>query len=388
MFILIDSDRYMKSFILRFSFFFFTLFSMQLFAAVSTDDSAQLQLPQCLLFLLLFLLIGYWIYKLKAEINYCKKDQEKLRENEILYRTLTEDMEDVIWKTDKNYYFTYISSSVERKIGYTPNELIGHHIFEIFTDEGIATVKKWIEKRQNDVKNGRNLVYSRLEIQHKCKDGSTLWGEIISKPELDADKNIIGYHGISRDITERKALEDKILELAFYDPLTQLPNRRLVQDRLKQTIASSKRSMNYAAIIYLDLDNFKPLNDTYGHSIGDLLLIEVAHRLKNSVREMDTVARVGGDEFIVIVNELDKDEKSSMNKVNILAKKILSSLSATYTFHISNNKVSKIEHNCSASIGIYLFKADKEDQETLLQKADKAMYEAKETGRNKICFYK
>jgi len=337
--------------------------------------------------LILFSIVGYWIYRLKLEISYRKKAQKKLKESEAHYRNLTEDMVDVIWKTDKHFNFTYISPSVKRIIGFQPDELIGHHIFELFTDEGITTAMERMRHREEDEKNGIYESYSTLEIQHKCKNGSLIWGEIISKPELDENRNIIGYHGISRDVTERKEMQDKIRELAFYDPLTQLPNRRLLQDRLRQTIVDSKRRKNYAAIIYLDLDNFKPLNDTHGHSMGDLLLIEVARRVKNCVREMDTVARIGGDEFVVIVNELDENKEKSSAEVNILAKKILFALSATYFFDTNCDKISKIEHHCSASIGVCVFKEGEESEETLLKHADAAMYKAKEAGRNRIIFY-
>jgi diguanylate cyclase (GGDEF)-like protein len=265
--------------------------------------------------------------------------------------------------------------------------LIGHHIFEIFTDEGIATAMERMRQRQEDEKKGIYEVYSTLEIQHKCKDGSLIWGEIISKPDLDENKNIIGYHGISRDVTERKEMQDKIKELAFYDPLTKLPNRRLLHDRLKLTLHSSKRSKKYSAIIYLDLDNFKPLNDTYGHSAGDLLLVEAANRLKSCVREIDTVARVGCDEFVVILNELSEEKEKSTSEANIIAHKILAALSVTYSFNIESDNTLTIEHHCTASIGVLVFKANGDNEENLFKHADAAMYAAKEAGRNRIRFY-
>jgi diguanylate cyclase (GGDEF)-like protein len=182
-------------------------------------------------------------------------------------------------------------------------------------------------------------------------------------------------------------MQDKIRELAFYDSLTKLANRRLLYDRLSQTISSSKRSQKYAAIIYLDLDNFKALNDTYGHAVGNLLLIEVANRLKGCVREVDTVARVGGDEFAVIIYALDEEKEKSMQEITKIAQKILDALSVVYFFNIANDKNSRVEHYCSASIGVSIFKADDESEETLLQHADTAMYKAKEAGRNRIRFY-
>lgn len=335
----------------------------------------------------IFIIIASWVYVLKREVSYRKRAEEKLQISEALYRQLTEDMIDVIWKADKNLYFTYISPSVKRALGFLPEELIGHHIFELFTQEGISTSKERMRQREEDQKAGKYEEYSLLELQHKRKDGSLIWGEIISKPELDENKNIIGYHGISRDITQRKELQEKIQELAFYDPLTKLANRRLLHDRLGQTISSSKRSQKYAAIIYLDLDNFKPLNDLYGHLAGDFLLVEVANRLKKCVREVDTVARVGGDEFALIINELNEDKETSTEEAFILAQKILSSLSAPYILNMNNDATSTIEHYSTASIGVIVFKADTENQMSLFAHADAAMYEAKEAGRNRVHFY-
>lgn len=348
----------------------------------------QILIKYGLVTMLLFLIIVYWIYLLKREIRQRKEVEKKLQDSESLFRNLTENMEDVIWKLDKDYNFSYISPSVEKTLGYHPDKLIGHHIFEIFTEAGKVATTKRIKQRQEDYKKGILKTYSTLEIQHVCKDGNLIWGEIITKPEFDENKNIIGYHGITRAITERKKMEDKIRELAFYDPLTKLANRRLLYDRLKQVAASAKRSKKYSAIIYLDLDNFKPLNDKHGHSVGDLLLVEVATRLKNSIREMDTVARVGGDEFAIIIHELSEDKEKSTFKVDGIAKKILCALSENYTFKNTHDSDQIIEHHCTTSIGVFVFKAhSNQNAEQLFKQADQAMYKAKEAGRNTIRFY-
>lgn len=154
-----------------------------------------------------FVLIGYWVYLLRREIEYRKRAEKKLKMSETLYRELTEDVTDVIWKTDANHCFTYISPSVEKKLGFRPEELIGHHIFELFTDDGIAVVLELMKQRE---KNKEQAIYdasSLFEVQHKCKDGSLIWGEIDSKVVYDANKNILGYHGVSRDTTVRKEME-------------------------------------------------------------------------------------------------------------------------------------------------------------------------------------
>lgn len=196
----------------------------------------------------------------------------------------------------------------------------------------------------------------------------------------------IGSHIIllaMEDITERKQMEAQINQLAFYDPLTKLPNRRLLNDRLSQAMSASQRSGRYCALMFLDLDNFKPLNDTYGHVVGDLLLIEVANRLKNCVREMDTVARFGGDEFVVILNDLNMDKAESASQAELVADKIRTSLAAPYSLIVKHEGKhdTTIEHRCTASVGVALFFNHEVNQDDILKLADTAMYQAKKSKR-------
>ena len=182
--------------------------------------------------------------------------------------------------------------------------------------------------------------------------------------------------------------EIHIMQLAFYDALTGLPNRRLLADRLAQTFAASKRSGRDAAAMFLDLDNFKLLNDTHGHEVGDLLLIEVARRMAACVREMDTVARFGGDEFVVVLGELDADRERSVAQAGQVAEKIRSSLAEPYLLQhrLEDGNMATVEHHCSASIGVAVFKGQAAGQEEVLKQADAAMYQSKESGRNRIVF--
>jgi diguanylate cyclase (GGDEF)-like protein/PAS domain S-box-containing protein len=191
------------------------------------------------------------------------------------------------------------------------------------------------------------------------------------------------------DITERKLLEDQVRQLAFHDVLTKLPNRRLLTDRMSQTMAASKRSGKYAALIFLDLDNFKPLNDEHGHDAGDLLLVEVATRLKSSVRAIDTVARIGGDEFVVLLSELNVDKAGSASQADIVAEKIRVRLAEPYLLKTCKQGTTPtiVEHHCTASIGVVVFINHASNQDDLLKQADAAMYRAKEDGRNAIRFY-
>lgn len=188
---------------------------------------------------------------------------------------------------------------------------------------------------------------------------------------------------------ERKKYEEMIEQLAFYDTLTHLPNRRLFSDHLSQAIAFNKRSGHFGGLLFLDLDNFKPLNDKHGHPVGDLLLIEVALRIEASIRESDIVARFGGDEFVVLLHDLGSDSITSTDYAIAIAEKIRLSLSEPYLLHINNdtNNNRIVKHHATSSIGITLFGSDV-DEHTLISQADSAMYQSKEAGRNTIVVYK
>lgn len=188
---------------------------------------------------------------------------------------------------------------------------------------------------------------------------------------------------------ERKQMEDEVRKLAFYDALTELPNRRLLNDRLKQALAASKRKGLYGALLFLDLDNFKPLNDEYGHDYGDLLLKEAGRRISHCVREVDTVARFGGDEFVVVLSELLADKTGSAAQTSMIAEKIRSTLAAPYLLSIKNEDFAQVsvEHHCTSSIGAVLFRDQECSATDMLKWADLAMYQAKAAGRNTVQFY-
>jgi len=192
---------------------------------------------------------------------------------------------------------------------------------------------------------------------------------------------------------ELKSRGDELLEsreqlrqLAFYDAITELPNRLLFNDRLSQTMAASKRNQHHGALMFLDLDNFKALNDKHGHDVGDLLLVEVAQRLKGCIRGMDTVARFGGDEFVVMLVELSANQIEAARQARTIAKKLLDVLSVPYLLkpELSGAFAAYIEHRCTASIGVVLFIGNETPQEEILKRADMAMYKAKKRGGNRI----
>jgi diguanylate cyclase (GGDEF)-like protein/PAS domain S-box-containing protein len=196
------------------------------------------------------------------------------------------------------------------------------------------------------------------------------------------------YVALFSDITRRKEMEERIHQLAFFDALTNLPNRRLLNDRLSQALLAIRRSGRFGALMFLDLDNFKPLNDTHGHAMGDLLLIEVANRLKASVREMDTVARIGGDEFVVMLSELDADAELSEAQAHAVAEKIRARLAEPYLLSKPEPQANPtvLTHQCTASMGGVLVEPGATDMEAKMVLADAAMYQAKAQGRNRVVF--
>jgi diguanylate cyclase (GGDEF)-like protein len=203
---------------------------------------------------------------------------------------------------------------------------------------------------------------------------------ISGAPIVDAQGQFTGYRGVGRNITARKRAEEKITRLAFFDVLTGLPNRRLLTDRLQQALAVSARDRSAGALLFIDLDNFKDLNDSQGHDVGDLLLKEVATRIEGCVREVDTVARLGGDEFIVMLQSLGADRSQAAAQAEVVGQKILGALNQTYTLR-------SLEHHSTPSIGITLFEDHHQTVDELLKQADLAMYESKGAGRNTLRFF-
>ncbi len=218
------------------------------------------------------------------------------------------------------------------------------------------------------------------EIWHRRKNGEVHPEWLTVTAVKNSSGEISRYVGTLTDITARKAAEDEIRHLAFYDPLTLLPNRRLLLDRLHQALAISARSKRLGALLFLDLDNFKTLNDTLGHDKGDLLLQQIAQRLATCVREGDTVARLGGDEFVVMLEDLSPLSADAAAQAEIVGEKILGSLAQPYA-------LAGHEYHSTSSIGVTLFSGQRETVEDLLKRADLAMYQAKSAGRNTLRFF-
>lgn len=227
----------------------------------------------------------------------------------------------------------------------------------------------------------------KMEFEMTGLKGGKRWVETHAVP-LKTGGEIV-HLAVTRDISQRRQMEAQVRQLAFHDALTNLPNRRLLLDHLNQAMSVSKRTGRCCALMFLDLDNFKPLNDMHGHRAGDLLLIEVARRLTSSVREIDTVSRFGGDEFAVLLADLTADKAQSTSEVAVIAEKIRAKLAEPYVLEIrrEGHAAATVEHRCSASIGAVVFMDHECSQDEILGRSDAAMYRAKAEGRNTVVIY-
>jgi len=208
----------------------------------------------------------------------------------------------------------------------------------------------------------------KIEVNIKTSLGKPLWLECRILPTHINGEDHLLIQFI--DLTERKRIEEDLRHSATHDSLTRLPNRRLLLDRLEQALRSSKRQNSYLAVLFLDLNKFKELNDTYGHDVGDKMLIEVANRLNHTVRDTDTVARLGGDEFVILLEGLGSESEQADKYASSVADKISNALSTEYDFGV-------IQYQSSASIGIKLFLGDEEDPDQIIKEADETMYKSK-----------
>lgn len=319
------------------------------------------------------------IYGFIQDITERKKAQARLQ----LAVNVFSHAREGITITDPDGNIIDINPAFTRITGYSREEVLGQNprILQAGRQNKEFYVAMWRDLLAGGHWSG--------DIWNKRKNGE-IYPELLTISAVkDAQGNVLQYVALFADITVRHQMEDKVKQLAFVDPLTKLPNRRTLSDRLTQAMASSKRSGRYGALMVLDLDNFKPLNDAHGHAAGDLLLEAVAARMLACVREVDTVARIGGDEFVVLLSEMDTDRSESMSQAGLIAEKIRLALAAPYSLPLTRQgqEASAVEHRCSASIGVVLFLNHEASQEDILRWADAAMYQAKAAGRNAIRFY-
>ena len=285
-----------------------------------------------------------------------------------------ENSNEAILITDKHNAIVSVNRSFTRITGYTPSEVIGHNprMFASGQQDHNFYQTMWQALQSDGHWAG--------EIWNRRKNGSA-YPEWLSISAIRSESGEINnYIAAFSDISERKLAEEQIRNLAFYDPLTLLPNRRLLLDRLRELLAACHRHHYHGAVLVIDLDNFKTLNDTRGHDVGDLLLIDVARRLRESIRDSDTVARLGGDEFVILLDQLSEQKEIAVNQVKAIGEKVLATIREPYFLDGQ-------EHHCSSSIGIHLFHGQHHTREEILKYADTAMYQAKASGRNTLRFF-
>lgn len=295
---------------------------------------------------------------------------------------IIESSEDAIIGVNMYGIITRWNNSAECLFGYTGKEIIGKSVL------GLIPKEQWNEFSvvMKILANGEKVRH--LETQRIHKEGHLLDVSVSTSPIFGKNRKVVGFAKIAHDISERKRSDEQIRRLAFHDTLTHLPNRRLFSERLQNMLAVQKRSLQHGALLFMDLDNFKPLNDQHGHKVGDLLLIAVAERLQNCVREGDTVARFGGDEFVVMLSALDANRETAELQTAHCAQKILKVLSSPYQLAVVEQDKSKfVEHRCSASIGCVVFMKEGYDEQELVKRADLAMYQAKQAGRGVVRFF-
>jgi len=276
--------------------------------------------------------------------------------------------------TDANTVTLNVNNAFTRISGYTAEDIIGKKPSLLQSGQHDAVFYRGIWDVINQTGHWEG------EVTNKHKKGHSYSERLTITAVVDNKGTITNYVSTHTDITERKAAEKQIASLAFYDPLTKLPNRRLLMDRLHHAIVVTKRKGKYGAVFFLDLDNFKELNDSLGHDIGDLLLEQISERLSNIVREDDTVGRLGGDEFVIILENLDKNYTEALEQAKVVANNILVSINRPY-------QLDTHEYLGSTSIGVTLFCDDQTGEADLIKQADSAMYRAKRDRRNPLKFF-
>jgi len=305
-------------------------------------------------------------------------DLTELKRTETKFRTLFDSTSDAVMLLDKKGYFDCNKATLEMFGCSTREEFCTKHPANLSPPQQ-PDGKVSAMLAEQHIATALEMGNHRFEWIHRRADnGKEFPAEVLlCSMELDG-KQVL--QATVRDITGRKQAEAQIYQLAFYDPLTHLPNRRLLLDRLQQAFSAGARNGQQGALLFLDLDNFKTLNDTKGHDIGDMLLSEVAERLNTCVREGDTVARLGGDEFVVVLESLGTNQEAAAKQADVVAEKIRDILSQKY--HLG-----ELIHHTTPSIGVVLFRGHQQSLDDVLRHADTAMYQAKSAGRNVVRFY-
>jgi len=310
-----------------------------------------------------------------TDISAQKEALARLQESEARFRSLTALSSDWYWEQDENFRFVRVDGNRDNVLAVPSFNYLGKTRWESGA-QGVSE-EGWARHRAD---LSAHAVFHDFEMQRLRADGNLMWVTLNGAPIFDAQGNFKGYRGTGRDISARKRAEAEIERLAFFDALTGLPNRRLLMDRLKQAMDFSARHITHGALLFIDLDNFKILNDTLGHHMGDELLKQVSERLRKCVRNVDTVARLGGDEFVVMLEDIGEVPGEAAALAESVGRKVLTALNQEY-------ELGGQRHHSSPSIGITLLFQHLHTLDELLKRADLAMYQAKAAGRNTLRFF-
>jgi len=318
-----------------------------------------------------------WIEEARGRLRYLENERtrvvEQLRRTEQRYKRIGDNCNDVIWLCSlPDLQLTFVSPSIQRQLGWDPADFLARPLSLILSSGEEQRVRAAVEKQLGNFDRGDSLArLLRIELELPHKNGHRIPVEAVSTILCDERGRPNELLGISRDITERRTAEEAARSLALHDPLTNLPNRRLLKDRLAQEIARAQREHLMVALLFIDLDDFKRINDSLGHSAGDWVLQRVAEWMGMCVRVSDTVARIGGDEFVVLLPDLRtvSDAMRVADKIRIATTRPLAVPSGNAL-------------TVSCSIGMAVYPVDASDAQTLFRHADDAMYRAKRAGRS------
>lgn len=309
------------------------------------------------------------LFNSSRNISQRKQAEKELARNEANLRAILDNVPYLVWLKDTDSRFVAVNKAFLRTTGHTNmDEVIGKTDFDLWPGE---LAKKYRDD-DLDVMDHR---LQKLTEEQSINNGIVSWVETFKTPILDRNENLLGTTGFSRDITERKHAQDMVQHMAHYDTLTDLPNRVLFADRVQQALTVAKRDKCRLALMFIDLDKFKPINDELGHEVGDLLLKEVAKRMQDCMRESDTVARIGGDEFVVLLPIIEE-----LQDALHVAEKIRQALNLP--FLLAGQKL-----GISSSTGVAVYPEHGVNETQLMKSADIAMYHAKQGGRNSVVLY-